>query len=199
MEDKMTNITDLNKFSEKEIATFEHAADELNRGINFDKNLALFEKEAEQNNVYALKVLGFLYSVGVFNPDDPSKSALIDISSKESEEKAKSYFKKAKDLGSVHAMLWFAMHDCIYISHATEENLEEGETLPTAQDFIAAEALALKTIEESKKESSDCPDGLIECLYYWIARLYDSKNPNNPIYDEKKAAYWDKMDKESEK
>lgn len=105
--------------------------------------------------------------------------------------------KKAADFGSVKAMLSLALHKCIYIACTREESLPEDEKLPEAKDFLEAEELALKTLEENKKESSDCPDGVIHGLYYWLARIYDSKNPDNPIYDEEKAAYWDKKYKEA--
>ena len=28
-------------------------------------------------------------------------------------------------------------------------------------------------------------------MCHWLAQVYDSKNPSNPIYDEEKVKYWE--------
>ena len=187
--------------STQNLSDLELAAKEIEEGINFEKNLAYLNAEGEKGNTFALKTLGFLYSLGVFNPEDKSKNDLIDINSEESEKKARDYFTKAAELGSVQAKIWLAMGECIKV--AVEADAEEnaaGEKSPAAEpraeDFLHAEKLALHAIEESKKEGCDCTKDALLIMCHWLSRVYDSKKPANPIYDAEKADYWEK---ESEK
>ena len=105
-----------------EEALLDLIAYKANHGIDFEESLAFLNKKADEGDIFALKTLGFLNCVGVFNPFDESKSSLVDINTDESEQKATAYFKKAFDLGSVHAMVWFAMRDCI---HTAAESYNE--------------------------------------------------------------------------
>ena len=174
-----------------EDAILDLAAYKANHGIDFEESLAFLNKKADEGDIFALKTLGFLNCVGVFNSFDESKSSLVDINTDESEKKAASYFKKACDLGSVHAMAWFAMGDCIHAAAESDKAEENTEPAPTAEDFLKAEKSALKAIEESKKPGCDCTTEGISTIYYWLSRVYASKNPVNPIHDEEKAKYWE--------
>ena len=167
-----------------------------NHGIDFEESVAFLNKKADEGDISALKTLGFLNSVGVFNPFDKSKNSLVDINTDESEEKTTSYFKRASDLGSVHAMVWFAMRDCIYAAAESDNAEENTEQAPSAEDFLKAEKSALKAIEESKKPGGDCTLEGISILYYWLSRVYASNNPVNPIHDEEKSKYWEEKAKE---
>ena len=172
------------------------AAYKANHGIDFEESLAFLNKKADEGDIFALKTLGFLNCLGVFNPFDKSKNSLIEISTDESEQKAVAYFKRACDLGSVHAMVWFAMRDCIYAVAESDNPEENAEPAPVAGDFLKAEKSALKAIEESKKPDCDCaPEGM-STIYYWLSRVYASNNPVNPIYDEEKSKYWEEKSKE---
>ena len=174
-----------------EEALLDLIAYKANHGIDFEESLAFLNKKADEGDIFALKTLGFLNCVGVFNPFDESKHSLVDINTDESEQKAASYFKKAFDLGSVHATVWFAMRDCIHAAAESDNAEENTEPAPSAEDFLKAEKSALKAIEESKKPGCDCtPEGM-STIYYWISRVYASKNPVNPIHDEEKAKYWE--------
>ena len=194
--------------STQNLSEIELAAEEIEAGINFEKNLKLLNEEGEKGNIFALKTLGFLYSLGVFNYEDKSKNTLIDIQSEESEKKAREYFSKAAALGSVHAKIWLAMGECIRVAVGDDskenENDEKSKVASavkspaksstkssakslTAQDFLNAEQLALHAIEESKKEDCDCTQDAVDLMYHWLARVYDCENPVNPIHDEKKA------------
>lgn len=96
-----------------EDALLDLIAYKANHGIDFEESLAFLNKKADEGDIFALKTLGFLNCVGVFNPFDESKSSLVDINTDESEQKAASYFKKAFALGSVHAMVCDArLHSC---------------------------------------------------------------------------------------
>ena len=173
-----------------EDAILDLAAYKANHGIDYEESVAFLNKKADDGDIFALKTLGFLNCVGVFNPFDDSKSSLVDINTEESEEKAAEYFKRAYDLGSVHAMVWFATRDCIKAA-AESENPEENTEPPTAEDFLKAEKSALKAIEASKKPGCDCSEDGLAIVYSWLSRVYASKNPLNPLYDEEKAKYWE--------
>ena len=112
--------------------------------------------------------------------------------------KAEWYFKKSSELGSVHAMAWLAMHDCLRVALESDDADENAEPL-SAEDFLKAEKSVLKAIEESKKDSCDCTPEAIEILCVWLSKVYASKNPLNPIYDEEKAKYWEEKFKDSQK
>ena len=174
-----------------EEALLDFVAYKANHGIDFEESLAFLNKKADEGDIFALKTLGFLNCVGVFNPFDESKHSLVDINTDESEQKATAYFKKAFDLGSVHAMVWFAMRDCIHAAAESENPEENTEPAPSAEDFLKAEKSALKAIEESKKPGCDCTPEAMSTIYYWLSRVYASKNPVNPIHDEEKAKYWE--------
>lgn len=177
--------------STQNLSRLELAAEEIDQGINFEKNLAYLNEEGEKGNIFALKTLGFLYSLGLYDSQDESKKLLIDNRSEESEKKAREYFTKAAELGSVHAKIWLAMGECIRVALDDKSDSEAGENFPTAQDFLNAEKLALHAIEESKKESCDCTQNAVAMMCHWLAQVYDSKNPSNPIYDEEKVKYWE--------
>ena len=178
---------------------FDLAAYKANHGIDFEESLAFLNKKADEGDIFALKTLGFLNCVGVFNPFDESKHSLVDINTDESEQKATAYFKKAFDLGSVHAMVWFAMRDCIHAASESNNAEENTEPAPSAKDFLTAEKSALKAIEESKKPGCDCtPEGM-STIYYWLSRVYASNNPANPIHDEEKSKYWEEKSKKFKK
>ena len=174
-----------------EEALLDLIAYKANHGIDFEESVAFLNKKADEGDIFALKTLGFLNCVGVFNPFDESKHSLVDINTDESEQKATAYFKKAFDLGSVHAMVWFAMRDCIHTAAESENPEENTEPAPSAEDFLKAEKSALKAIEESKKPGCDCTPEAMSTIYYWLSRVYASKNPVNPIHDEEKAKYWE--------
>lgn len=174
-----------------EDALLDLIAYKANHGIDFEESLVFLNKKADEGDIFALKTLGFLNCVGVFNPFDESKSSLVDINTDESEQKATAYFKKAFDLGSVHAMVWFAMRDCIHTAAESDNAKENTEPAPSAEDFLKAEKSALKAIEESKKPGCDCTPEAMSTIYYWLSRVYASKNPVNPIHDEEKAKYWE--------
>ncbi|MBQ4379042.1 MAG: hypothetical protein II821_07595 [Treponema sp.] len=159
-------------------------------GIDFEESVEFLNKKADEGDIFALKTLGFLNCVGVFNPFDKSKSSLVEINTDESDQKAAGYFKRACDLGSVHAMVWFAMRDCIHAASWSGFPEENTEPAPGAEDFFKAEKSALKAIEESKKPGCDCTPNAISIVYYWLSSVYASKNPVNPVYDEEKARYW---------
>ncbi len=173
--------------STQNLSKLELAAEEIDQGINFEKNLAFLNEKGEKGNTFALKTLGFLYSLGVHNSEDKSKNTLIDIHSEENAKKACEYFTKAAELGSVHAKIWLAMGECIRV--AIED--EAIENSPVAEDFHHAEKLALHAIEESKKEGCDCTQKAVAMMCYWLAQVYASKNPINPLYDEEKTKYWE--------
>ena len=181
-----------------ENALLDLAAYKAFHGIDFEKSIVYLEKEADADNVFALNTLGFLYCTGAFNPFDDSKGALVQINTKESDEKAEWYFKKSSELGSVHAMAWLAMHDCLRVALESDDADENTEPL-SAEDFLKAEKSVLKAIEESKKDSCDCTPEAIEILCVWLSKVYASKNPLNPIYDEEKAKYWEEKFKDSQK
>lgn len=174
-----------------EEALLDLIAYKANHGIDFEESVAFLNKKADEGDIFALKTLGFLNCVGVFNPFDESKSSLVDINTDESEQKATAYFKKAFDLGSVHAMVWFAMRDCIHAAAESDNAEENTEPAPSAEDFFKAEKSALKAIKESKKPGCDCTPEAMSTIYYWLSRVYASKNPVNPIHDEEKAKYWE--------
>ena len=174
-----------------EEALLDLIAYKANHGIDFEESVAFLNKKADEGDIFALKTLGFLNCVGVFNPFDESKSSLVDINTDESEQKAASYFKKAFALGSVHAMVWFAMRDCIHAAAESDKTEENTEPAPSSEDFLKAEKSALKAIEESKKPGCDCTPEAMSTIYYWLSRVYASKNPVNPIHDEEKAKYWE--------
>ena len=174
-----------------EEALLDLIAYKANHGIDFEESLAFLNKKADEGDIFALKTLGFLNCVGVFNPFDESKHSLVDINTDESEQKATAYFKKAFDLGSVHAMVWFAMRDCIHAAAESDNAEENTEPASSAEDFLKAEKSALKAIEESKKPGCDCTPEAMSTIYYWLSRVYASKNPVNPIHDEEKAKYWE--------
>lgn len=174
-----------------EDALLDFVAYKANHGIDFEESLAFLNKKADEGDIFALKTLGFLNCVGVFNPFDESKSSLVDINTDESEQKATAYFKKAFDLGSVHAMVWFAMRDCIHAAAESDNAEENTEPASSAEDFLKAEKSALKAIEESKKPGCDCTPEAMSTIYYWLSRVYASENPVNPIHDEEKAKYWE--------
>ena len=172
------------------------AAYKANHGIDFKESVAFLNKKADEGDIFALKTLGFLYCLGVFNPFDKLKNSLVEIDTDESDQKAASYFKRAYDLGSVHANVWFAMHDCIYAAAESNKPEENTEPAPSSEDFLKAEKSALKAIEESKKPGCDCtPEGM-STIYYWLSRVYASNNPVNPIHDEEKSKYWEEKAKE---
>ena len=187
--DVCLKMSDAAKSGDKN-ALLDLAAYKAFHGIDFEKSVVLLEKMADADNVFALNTLGFLYCTGAFNPFDDSKGALVQINTKESEEKAEWYFKKASELGSVHAMSWFALRDCMRVALESDDADENTEPL-SAEDFLKAEKSVLKAIEESKKDSCDCIPEVIEILYGWLSAVYASKNPLNPIYDEEKAKYWE--------
>ncbi len=176
----------------EETALLEYAAFKANNGIDYEESVAFLTKKAEEGNAYALKTLGFLHCVGVFNAFDNSKNSLIDINSEENEKKAEEYFKKAAEKGSVHAKVWFAIRDCIKVASEAEESdsSEENTEAPTADDFYKAEKEALEAIEESKKGNCDCTPDAIKFVCSWLSKLYASDNPVNPIHNEEKAKYW---------
>ena len=174
-----------------EEALLDLIAYKANHGIDFEESVAFLNKKADEGDIFALKTLGFLNCVGVFNPFDESKHSLVDINTDESEQKATAYFKKAFDLGSVHAMVWFAMRDCIHTAAESDNAEENTEPASSAEDFLKAEKSALKAIEESKKPGCDCTPEAMSTIYYWLSRVYASKNPVNPIHDEEKAKYWE--------
>ncbi len=78
-----------------EDAILDLAAYKANHGIDFEESVAFLAKKADEGDIFALKTLGFLNCVGVFNPFDESKSSLVEINTDESEKKAAAYFKKA--------------------------------------------------------------------------------------------------------
>ena len=174
-----------------EEALLDLIAYKANHGIDFEESVTFLNKKADEGDIFALKTLGFLNCVGVFNPFDESKHSLVDINTDESEQKATAYFKKAFDLGSVHAMVWFAMRDCIHAAAESDNAEENTEPASSAEDFLKAEKSALKAIEESKKPGCDCTPEAMSTIYYWLSRVYASKNPVNPIHDEEKAKYWE--------
>ena len=88
-------------------------------------------------------------------------------------------------------MVWFAMRDCIHTAAESDNEEENTESAPSAEDFLKAEKSALKAIEESKKPGCDCTPEAMSTIYYWLSRVYASKNPVNPIHDEEKAKYWE--------
>ena len=157
---------------------------------DFAANPDELEKEADNNNILALKILGLSYHVGTWWYYTPQDEA--DFRAIEYEEDSENCFKKAAELGSVFAMLWLAMKKCLYASSASKQN-DKDTILPKAEDFQEAEKLALRTIEESKKDGCDCNQDLIKKLYYWLSQVYGSKNPVNPIYDEEKRKHWETM------
>ena len=174
-----------------EEALLDLIAYKANHGIDFEESVAFLNKKADEGDIFALKTLGFINCVGVFNPFDSSKISLVDINTEESEEKAAAYFKRAFELGSVHAMVWFATRDCIHAAAESENPEENTESAPSAEDFLKAEKSALKAIAESKKPGCDCTEDGLASVYYWLSRVYASKNPVNPVYDEEKARYWE--------
>ena len=182
-----------------EEALLDLIAYKANHGIDFEESVAFLNKKADEGDIFALKTLGFLNCVGVFNPFDESKHSLVDINTDKSEQKATAYFKKAFDLGSVHAMVWFAMRDCIHAAAESDNEEENTESAPSAEDFLKAEKSALKAIEESKKPGCDCTPEAMSTIYYWLSRVYASNNPANPIHDEKKSKYWEEKSKKFKK
>ena len=130
---------------------FDLAAYKANHGIDFKESVAFLNKKADQGDIFFFFSLRIRNCVGFFIPFDESKSSLVDINTDKSEQKAASYFKKAFDLGSVHAMVWFAMRDCIHAAAESDNAEEKTEPAPSAEDFLKAEKSALKAIEESKK------------------------------------------------
>ena len=176
-------------------AVLDLAAYKANHGIDFEESVSFLNKKADEGDIFALKTLGFINCVGVFNPFDSSKSSLVDINTEESEEKAAAYFKRAFDLGSVHANVWFAMRDCIYAAAESDKTEENTEPAPSSEDFLKAEKSALKAIEESKKPGCDCTPEAMSAIYYWLSRVYASNNPVNPIHDEEKSKHWEKKSK----
>ena len=59
----------------------------------------------------------------------------------------------------------------------------------TTIQFLSSDNL--EAIEESKKPGCDCTPEAMSTIYYWLSRVYASKNPVNPIHDEEKAKYWE--------
>ena len=176
-----------------EEALVDLAVYKMNHGIDFEESLSFVKEKADQNDVYALTQLGFLYCMGVYNPFDDSKNNLLDIEDSTNEEKSNSYFEKAAELGSVQAMATLVNHIWIYArNQETEASENEDSVQLTAADFTKAENLALKAIDiyENKSEECDVSDPIIALLMDWMSDLYASKNPASTIYSEEKAKYW---------
>ncbi len=176
-----------------EEALVDLAVYKMNHGIDFEESLSFVKEKAEQNDVYALTQLGFLYCMGVYNPFDDSKNNLLDIEDSTNEEKSNSYFEKAAELGGVQAMATLVNHIWIYArNQETDASENEDSVQLTAADFTKAENLALKAIDiyENKSEECDVSDPIIALLMDWLSDLYASKNPASTIYSEEKAKYW---------
>ena len=159
-------------------------------GIDFEESLSFLEERAAENDVDALKNLGFLYCTGVYNYFDESKTDLMDINAKENEEKSTFYFEKAASLGSAHALDTLFNHLWIFITRTPEE----AKVQPTDQDYLKAEEMGLKVIDifENHRESCDLSGSAISFTMKWLSDLYAYENPASPIYSPKKADYWEK-------
>ena len=174
-----------------EDALLDLAVYKMDHGIDFEESVSFAEEKADQNDVYALTQLGFLYCTGVYNPFDDSKKSLIDINDIKNEEKSTSYFEKAAELGGVRAMATLVNRTWVYGRNQDSDDSDDSVQL-TAEDFTQAEKLALKAIGiyESQKEKCDISDSIIANLMGWLSDLYESKNPLSPIHSEEKAKYW---------
>ena len=135
-----------------EYALFFLAAYKVERGIDFAENVAYLECLAKNDNTNALNALGFLYSVGVFNEFDSSKSSLVKVSDDANAEKANGYFERAANLGSAKAMIQRAIQFSLDVTNNDEISREERMNVARAAEEWAEKA---KKVHEDGKDDCD--------------------------------------------